>query len=185
MKKREGLRQLIHISAGIFFLLFFIMFGRIPLIILAFSLLVVGSLLIHFKLMGKYIPFVHDIGDRLEREDARLPGWGPALYLIGLLMIATVLQNYGEIAVGIILLGISDGASTLVGIHGTHRLPYNKKKTVEGTVVFFLSALIGYMFIKEKIILLALLAAFMESTNIPVDDNLLVPIVCTTYLFLF
>ncbi len=185
MKQSEGVRQLIHIGAGIFFLLFFLAFGRIPFIVLAFFLLVIGSLFIHFRMVGTYIPLIHDVGDSLERDGARFPGWGPALYLVGLLMIATVLQNADDVAAAILILGVSDGASTLVGLHGRHPLPYNRRKTVEGTLVFFFTSLFGYVFIGPAIVPLAFLAALAESSNVPIDDNLLVPLVSVIYLFIF
>ena len=185
MKKQEPLRQFVHIIAGLFFLVFFLMFGRVPLILLAFSLLVGGSLIIHFKLIGNHLPIIHDIGDRLERPDARIPGWGPALYLIAILMVATVLSDSAKIAVGIIILGISDGASTLIGIHGTHRLPYNARKTIEGSTAFFVTSIFGYFFIGVPIIPLALLTTFIEGIDTSIDDNLLVPFIATVYLFFF
>ena len=185
MEKRELIRQAIHVVAGIAFIAVLAYFGRINLIAISLLLLFAGSLLINFKLTGRHIPIAHDIGEVIEREKARFPGWGAAWYLIGILLLAAMLSDNNEIIAGIFILAVPDGLATIAGIRGDHKLPYNKKKTVEGTVAFFVSALAAYFFIGPKIVPLAMLSAIVESSDLPIDDNFGLPLLCAVYLFLF
>jgi len=91
------------------------------------------------------------------------------------------LHSPSEIAAVIFILAIGDGASTIIGMKGKHKIPYNKEKTFEGTVAFFLFSLPAYFFIGEAIIPLAIIAAVVESLPLRLDDNLTVPIACTVF----
>lgn len=185
MERKELTRQSIHIIAGLAFMMILIYFGRITLIGTSILLLFFGSLLINFKLTGKHIPIAHDIGDAIERKEVRFPGWGAAWYVFGVIALATLLVDNNEIISGIFILAVSDGLATIVGMHGKHKIPYNNKKTIEGSVVFFVSALAAYLFVGPKIVLLAAITTLIESANLPIDDNFSLPMVCTIYLFLF
>ena len=185
MEKKEMLRQFIHIAAGIFFIAILIYLGRVNLIAVSLVLLIFGSLLINFKIMGKHVPVAHDLGGVLERENVRFPGWGPAWYLVGILLLSSVLADTNEITAGIFILGVSDGLATITGIRGKHKLPYNKKKTVEGTIVFLATSLAAYFLVGPKILPLAIIATVIESFDLPIDDNFSLPLVCAVYLYLF
>jgi dolichol kinase len=95
------------------------------------------------------------------------------------------LNDPNQIAAGLIILALGDGVATLIGQYGVLKLPYNHKKTIEGTVAFFLSSLVGGIFIGPLIIPVAFLAAFVESLPIKFDDNLSVPIVITAFFLIF
>src|SRR3989338_1383588 len=185
MRERELARQLVHVIAGLVFMFILIYLGRINLIAIALLLLFIGSLLINFKLTGKRVPMAHDIGDALERQNVRFPGWGPAWYVFGIILLAIALSEDNEILVGIFILGVSDGIATIIGIHGRYKLPYNKEKTIEGSAAFFITSLIAYLFIGPKIVPLAIITTIIESIRLPIDDNLSLPLVCAAYLLLF
>ena len=185
MQKKESIRQIVHILAGLAFILVLIYLGRINLIAISLTLLIIGSLLINLKLVGSHIPILHDIGDSIERENARFPGWGAAWYLIGVILLGTFLNSQSEIITGIYILSVCDGIATFAGIHGTYPLPYNRKKTLEGSVGFFLSALAAYFIIGPKVILLAVITTVIESLDLPLDDNFTLPLACAIYLYIF
>ena len=185
MEKREIRRQLIHIFAGLAFIVFLFLSDRVTLIGVTFLIIIGGSLLINFALVGEYVPIAHDIGKELERKKRRFPGWGPAWYAWGILLLAVVLTDINEISAGIFILGVGDGLSTLVGIKGKNKLPYNHKKTFEGTAAFFIASLIAYYFVGWSIVPLALIAAIVESLPWKIDDNLAVPFFCAVFFMIF
>ncbi len=185
MKEKELARQLVHVIAGLVFMFILTYLGRINLIAIALLLLFIGSLLINFKLTGKRVPMAHDIGDALERQNVRFPGWGPVWYVLGIIILATMLNEDNEIMAGMFILGISDGIATIIGINGRRKLPYNKEKTIEGSIAFFITSLIAYLFIGPKAFPLAAIATITESIKLPIDDNISLPLVCAIYLFLF
>jgi dolichol kinase len=130
---------------------------------------------------GRKIPVANWFEETFEREDVRFPGYGAFWYVVGTLLLALSLGNVNEIAAAIVTLAAGDSAATIFGIQGRHSLPYNRRKTVEGSVAFFVFCLPACLFVGWIGIALAALAAVVESLSTPVDDNLLIPI--TAILF--
>ncbi len=83
-------------------------------------------------------------------------------------------------AVSAILLGVTDSTSGLVGVYfGRHSLPFNRYKSVEGTVVgcaaglAIMSVWPGGWTLK---MFMALTATTVEILPIPIDDNFMIPV---------
>lgn len=76
--------------------------------------------------------------ERTRRPNEDYP-WSPVLYTVALVIVATWHQ-FGGLAWSVVfaayaILGIGDAASALVGVaYGRTRLPWNRKKSMEGTV---------------------------------------------------
>lgn len=92
-------------------------------------------------------------------------------YLIGGAQIA---------AAATMLLGITDCVAGLVGVYfGRHGLPYNRKKSIEGTVAGLLAGLGLMWFWPETRFLgvaMAITTSTFESLPLRIDDNLVCPI---------
>lgn len=174
--EKEVERQLFHLLVGFIALGVLLIQGRTFAMAAAFFTIIAGTLLINARLLGKKIFIVEWFEKRFERTGAPLPGWGSACYAAGVLILLTFLPDPARIAAGIYVLAVGDCFSTLVGRIGRTRLPYNKNKTLEGTLAFFLSALPAWYFIGIWAVPLAALAAFIESLQLPIDDNLSIPI---------
>lgn len=181
---REFGRQLIHGSAGVLLILFLAVFGREYLMFLLAAVLLAGSLVINWKMLGSKIALADWFAEKFERPAARFPGYGSAWYVAGALMLAVFLNDYGRIAAGIWLLGIGDAASTVIGMRGKNKMSHNPAKTWEGMLAFFVSSLFAYFFIGWLAIPLALLAAIAESLPLPYDDNMVIPAVCVLFFAL-
>ena len=178
--KKEIKRQTLHLLVGIVALLILLLYGRDFAIAVIFMALVGGTLVINTRLLGMKSAII-EWAEQFEREDVLFLGWGLASYLAGMLISLTFLTDINQIAASIFILTIGDGFSTIIGCKGRIRLPYNKKKTFEGSTAFLLSSLPAYYFVGPAIIPLALIATIVESMPIPVDDNLTIPIVCTIF----
>lgn len=178
---RETSRQLFHMAVGLCAIAFLLALGRGAMIFATFVTIIVGLVLINLRLLGFKIPVVQAFESRFEREDAPLPGWGSACYAAGVLLSLTFLHGVDQIAAVVFVLAVGDGVSTIVGSRGRLRLPYNRRKTLEGTAAFFLSALLSYFFVGTLALPLAFLAAMVETVPV-VDDNLSIPIACTALL---
>jgi dolichol kinase len=74
---------------------------------------------------------------------------------------------------------IADPLATLVGIKvGGVKIPYNRDKTISGFVAYFLVVFaISFIFARQLSILIALIAAVVESLPMHMDDNFDVPLV--------
>jgi len=124
--------------------------------------------------------------DLLEREkNLRFPGIQSLYANLGI-MIAYLL--FGKLAVvGIVTLAVGDSLSTLAGkIWGKHPLFYNREKTWEGCVAFFLSTFGVLIFLADlrSALLVASVSALLESARLPVDDNFLIPVSATALVYL-
>ncbi len=183
MEKVEVKRQVFHILLGVLALVVLLIYGKGILMGMTFFIIIIGLLLVNETFLGKKIILVDWFRKRFERRNIPFPGWGSACYATGVLRAASFLENPDAIAASVIILAVGDGVSTLIGRNGKIRLPYNRKKTLEGSAAFFVASLPGYFLVGNIIVPIALVAAFVESLDIPFDDNITVPTV-TTFLFL-
>ncbi|MFH2105932.1 MAG: hypothetical protein ABII22_01620 [Candidatus Micrarchaeota archaeon] len=173
---KELNRQIVHAIAGLILLAILLLCGRDNLIYFSFLLLLVGSILIHYHTFekNKFYEFMYN---KLERPSAPFAGWAPAWYLVGIILIATFLKDPNQIAASIWILAIGDSISTVIGRKGGHKLPYNKKKTFEGTAAFILFSLASYVFVGKIAIPISIAAGLAEGLPTRIDDNVLIPIV--------
>ncbi len=180
---KETARQLFHIAIGVCAIALLLLWGRGALIAGVFLTIVIGLWLMNIRLLGGKVPLVSWFEDSFEREDAPLPGWGSACYAAGVLLTATFLHEPAQIAAVIFCLAIGDGVSTLVGLRGRMKIPYNPRKTVEGSLALLVSSLPAYFFIGPLAVPLALIAALSESVPV-IDDNISIPVACTAFLMI-
>ncbi|HLC69217.1 MAG TPA: hypothetical protein VJH24_05230 [Candidatus Bilamarchaeaceae archaeon] len=182
-ESREHSRQLVHIGMGSLFIAIVFWLGRTALLTLSFFSLIIGSLLINMAFQGKRF-FLIEWAEKFERRGVQFPGYGSAWYMVGVLLLASFLTDRTEIASGILLLGLSDGLSTIIGSLSHAKLPYNPKKSWEGSLIFFLSGLITFSWIGPSAIALAFVAALVESLPLPLDDNVTVPIATVLFFYM-
>jgi dolichol kinase len=169
-------RKLFHFFFGIFLIFILIYSGRKNMIIFLSLFLFFGCIMIVLMRQGRKIPIAYWLEETFERENVRFPGYGAFWYVMGALLLALFLGNANEIAAAIVALAAGDSAATIFGVLGRHPLPYNQRKTVEGSVAFFVFTLPACMFVGWIGVELAAIAAVVESLDTPVDDNLLIPV---------
>lgn len=180
-KDLELRRKLFHSLVGLILIFILFYFGRKILVICLSVILLVGSIMVVWRLGGNRIPIADWFEETFERKNARFPGYGAFWYVVGTLVLAVSLTNANEIAATILTLALGDSAATIFGIRGMHPLPYNKCKTIEGSLAFLVFSLPCCLFVGWIGIPLSLLTAIAESLPVPIDDNLLIPV--TALLF--
>ncbi|MCJ7559395.1 phosphatidate cytidylyltransferase, partial [Candidatus Bathyarchaeota archaeon] len=82
---------------------------------------------------------------------------------------------------------LGDSAASLFGRRfGNRILPFNKGKTLEGSIVgFFFAFLFAMYFVPVQFALLAaVVTAMIECLPLPLNDNLAIPVVTGLVLFL-
>lgn len=184
---REDKRQIFHILTGLMVIAVLSYLGRGMAMGMVFFTIVIGLFIMNAKLLGKknfLTKIVAWFEKNFERVDAPLPGWGSACYATGILIVITILTDQSRIMAIIVLLALGDGFSTLIGRRGNIKIPYNSKKTLEGSVAFAIAALPAYYFIGPLAIPLVILGAIVETLPI-IDDNLMIPIAATAFLVIF
>jgi dolichol kinase len=169
-------RKLFHLFFGLFLIFILFYSGRMYLIIFLCVFLFLGCIMIFVMQKGWKIPVADWLEETFERKNVRFPGYGAFWYVVGALLVSILLSNAHEIAAAIVALAAGDSAATIFGILGTHPLPYNRRKTMEGSLAFFIFSLPACLFVGWVGIALAAVAAIAESLATPVDDNLLIPV---------
>ncbi len=169
-------RKLFHSTFGLFLIMILFYSGRITLILFLGLMLLCGSMIIIWRLRGNQIPIIEWFEKTFERKNVKFPGYGAFWFVMGTLLMALIISDANEIAAAILTLALGDSAATIFGIRGTHYIPYNRYKTIEGSSAFILLSLPSCLLVGWIGIPLALLAAIVESLPIPLDDNLLIPV---------
>ena len=177
-------RKLLHSLFGLVLISILFYFERKILIIFLSLLLLFGSIMIVWRLQGNRIPIADWFEETFERKNVRFPGYGAFWFVAGTLLLALSLSNAYEIAAAILTLALGDSAATIFGIKGTHPLPHNRHKTIEGSFSFLIFSLPCCLLVGWLGILLALLAAIAESLPVPIDDNLLIPITAALFFII-
>jgi dolichol kinase len=178
-------RKLFHLFFGIFLIFILFYSGRRYLTIFLCVFLFFGCIMIVLMQKGRKIPVADWLEEKLERKNVRFPGYGAFWYVVGVLLVSILLTNAHEIAAAIVALAAGDSAATIFGTLGTHPLPYNLRKTMEGSLAFFVFSLPSCLFVGWIGIVLAAIAAIVESLDTPVDDNLLIPVASIIFLVFF
>lgn len=181
----EEKRKILHIVSGAVFLILLFFFGRTKFVILLIALLLGGLIVINMVLLKIRVPFSGWFIRNFERSDVRFPGYSTAWYLAGILIAASILPIENEIAGTVCALAFGDGISSLIGKKGKHKLFYNKNKTIEGVVGFFVGTLLSIFFVGWIAIPFAFITAIFESLPLKIDDNFSVPLFATVFFYIF
>ncbi|MFP4116358.1 MAG: diacylglycerol/polyprenol kinase family protein [Candidatus Aenigmatarchaeota archaeon] len=112
-----------------------------------------------------------------EEELKERPYFGALIFMLAIGLTFLIFPQ-GAAILAVLILSISDSASTLVGIHlGTVELPHNPDKSLEGSIAFFLTATVIAIFFAAPMgaVLIASLGTLAESLP-RIDDNFSVPV---------
>lgn len=186
LSDKELVRQGVHLSAGIVLMVAYAA-GLAPWWVFGLILLAgYGLLLLHtlFEL-----PLIPQALELLDRKDAHLPGWG-AFTLVKGFLVASFLFNKEAALGAMAVLVIGDAVATLIGHYlGTHRLPWAKRKTFEGTFAGIVASTITLLFILPWYAAIAgsvcgMMVESLEKEHPLLNDNILVPIATGTVLLI-
>jgi HAD superfamily phosphoserine phosphatase-like hydrolase len=178
--RNDVLREMIHAS-GVFVpvLCSFVGFPAVALMICTVVALYVISELL--RMGGKNLPFIstvtrHAISQAELYEFAAAPIYFAVGILLALLLFRAPISSA---AIAIFALGDST-ASIFGGLVSKRPLPFNKAKTLEGSLTgFFFALLAGSFFISPlKALVGAAVAMTVEYLPLPINDNIIVPL-CT------
>ena len=188
-------RQVVH-TLGFFTIFLIYAFGKwyaaLLMFLVSLSFFIIGEYrknkdkykLIKIKPLDEFEDMIENEFKTYERKN-ELPFRGAIAFYLGCSIVTFLFKPNIAIA-SIAVLAFSDSLSTIIGYYfGKHKLPVNKKKSWEGSSVFFLSTLIILLFFINpvKALIVALLATFTEMLP-RLDDNLSVPLVTGILLWL-
>ena len=171
-------REDIHASG--FFMPVIASLVSVPVVgILIFNVALLYSISELLRLEGRDLPLISQI-TRLAASQSELNGFAaaPLYFAFGILLTLAVFPSPASgAAVAMFCLG--DSAASLFGGLISTSLPFNKRKTWEGSLAgFFFAFLAGTFFVSPLLALIgAAIAMTVEVLPLPVNDNVLVPVI--------
>ncbi len=172
-KKTEINRDIIQISLGIVLIVALYYFGYLSGVLVIFALLIFGYFVNNILANVRVKPIYTRAKD-LERKNVSY-GLGASYLAASTALMLGFAGSPPLLLFGIVAVFFGDSAATIIGIsaRGAAPLPYNRYKTIIGSLAFFLiTAILGYFFIGMYAILLAAILAFIEGLAISIDDNI-------------
>jgi len=137
-----------------------------------------------FRIKGFYFPIVQEISSFCRKKNEYGFLVEPFLYITSLFILS--LLELDLFLVGSIPLVVGDAFAGLIGYRvGKHSIPYNKSKTIEGSVAFFLSSFLAYLIFFNPLnsLILSLFATFVEGL-LKRFENILLPFLCVFFYLL-
>lgn len=202
MNDREVARQLIH-STGlvVIFLAFIIGKDLVGLggLLLSIAILIISGytkkkeeirnkLPLRVKFLERVEDGVYDVFNSLEREEylRTRPYLGAFTFFLAI-SLALLFFPLNISSIAIVVLVIGDSIATIVGIHyGKHKLPYNRRKSLEGSLSGLVASFLACMVLANPLtaFLAASIGIIVESLPIPVNDNISIPVSVAVFLFI-
>ncbi len=183
-RKIEIERDVVHILAGIFFILLFY-FESAPIAISVLMTVILGGILaISVGEIYKGKGLIPQLMYRFERNGTTL-GRGALWLALGALLPVAFLSSHDVLLVFSAVF-IGDPIATIVGVYiGGIKLPYNKSKSLSGTLAYFISTTaIASIFIGLSAIIIGAVGAIVESIKLKFDDNFTVSLVLVILILL-
>lgn len=172
-------RRIIHIGAAIIAYTF-------PLYLSLQQVLTICFILLGIMVFSRYKSLLSHI-HKVDRKT-----WGEIFYPLGIMItaISFLPNDIASFRIVILILGVSDLLANIIGTHlGSHSFEVFKcKKTVEGSVAFFVSTLIILLIFQINplvAVFISMIATFTEFFSPYGSDNLIVPIIVSVLLILF
>ena len=184
-REDERTRKAAHILSNLSACLSIWILGLQTTSYLVLLALFVGILVMHLTIMGIKVPGIEGWLNTVGRV-GETPGEGPLYNALGILFALGLLRSDPLAAVAVILMfGLGDGFATYVGTtYGKHKLPWNKNKTMEGTLGFMAGAMCAILIMPVPAIVLgAVLGAIVESSPLKINDNITLPVVLSLLFY--
>jgi HAD superfamily phosphoserine phosphatase-like hydrolase len=173
-------REDIHAS-GVFMPVIASLIGVPAVGTLIFLTAVVYTISELWRLEGKNLPFISAV-TRHAASQSELRGFAAApLYFAGGILFTLVVFPHPASYAAIAMFCLGDSTASLFGGSVSTSLPFNKGKTWEGSLAgFFFAFLAGMLFLPTKPLVAlagAAIAMTVEVLPLPINDNLLIPII--------
>lgn len=178
----EKKRDIAQVILGMAFILAFAFLAETYVKLLLIAAILLFSAIGNFSVSNKKNLFSKTLHS-FERSGTIL-GQGAMWLAAGALVAMSFLNNTGLVAVLVAIL-LGDAVATLVGTSYKKPLPYNKGKSIWGTLSYFVTtAVISFPFVGYIGIAIALVAALIESAPRHIDDNFDTAVALTVLLAL-
>jgi len=171
--------KLSHMTSGILIVLFIILFGRLSTLTLLAAFMISYPIYLYFRRSNRNILFFSEIFSVLWGKDTfKGKVFLGGLYgLIGVFITLLLFEPRMAIAALVSFIFADPSAAIIGKKFGKHRWFFNSKKTIEGSISYFLVVFIVLTFIIpiKNALIIALIGAMVESLPY-LNDNVSVPV---------
>jgi len=171
----ENLRQLIHAS-GIFVVFLTWFFSPVTVMLICIAIVLFVELIFRID-KERHIFFFSEILRRSKRKNDER---GFVYFFVGIIVTLYLFRFDVSIAnAAIIFLIFGDSASTIIGKRfGKHKIPFNTKKTFEGSIAFLIVGFTGALTqLPFTPALFGAVSGTLAEAYSPIDDNITIPII--------
>jgi len=174
---KEEHRQLAHVAAGLAVILLVVFIGKQEALLALIALISAGMLFGTLKLLGFTLGPLEHLLEQFERKKTLMPFQGAIMFAVGSLFALTFAPTLSFGVAAIAILAFGDGFATYFGIKGTTKVHWNPRKTWRGLFAFAIAGgLAAAPFIGLAAFGYSTVLAFVESVDVGVDDNLVIPV---------
>ncbi len=169
---KEINRQIVHIILGIILYFFVYYVRKRYLLPLMTTLLGIGIICRYFILKKYRIRILEKFLKKFGRPGEVGSG---AMYFIFGSTISILFFPRETAALSILILGVADGMSTIIGAKTSHKV-YGSK-TLHGTMAFFITSFLLIIIINKQFfeaLFVSLISSMVELFT-PIDDNITIP----------
>jgi dolichol kinase len=173
------LRELIHASGLLIPFICIYLFNNPIVATMLYEATLIYSVSELLRIFGTNVPIISKItlwaADRSELNEFNT---APIFHALGIalsLLIFPTKIGYAAIAV----LALGDSSASLFGKRfGRIKIPFNKSKSIEGSIFGLIIAFLGALIFVDPITALvgAVVGILIEALPLPLDDNLLIPL---------
>ena len=179
LDRHEILRETIHASG--FFVPILSIYLGLPIVALVILIITLFYLMSELARMErKNLPILSSITlNAATQSELYEFATAPLFFALGILL-TLLLFPFAASSVAIAIFAIGDSTASIFGrIYGRNTLPFNKGKTLEGSILGFVFAFLAGTFftIPLKSLMGALIAMTVECLPLPLNDNLITPLV--------
>ena len=179
-------REIIHAS-GFFMPIFAMLFG-VPIVAFFICAIVAAYTCSEvYRVKGKSMPFFSTVTRHAASQSELSQFTFAPIYFAAGILATLILFPAPASSAAIAIFALGDSTASIIGGTLTKKsLPFNGAKTLEGSLAFFVFAfLAGCVFVSPWIALIgAAVGALVEYLPLPLNDNLLIPVV-TGFVLMF
>ena len=178
-RRDERARKTAHILSNLSVCLLIWLLGTQTISYFVLVGIFIGILLMHLTIIGIKLPGIEQWLENVGRE-GEIPGEGAMYNALGILFALGLLRSDYMAAIAVIMIfALGDGFATYIGtIYGRHKLPWNNRKTIEGSMGFLVGAMCALLVLPLPItVVVVLLATIIETLPIRLNDNITLPVV--------
>lgn len=179
LSKNDVLRELIH-ACGFFVPVLASLIGIFPVALLICIISVLYVISEFTRMKGKHLPVVGAITQNAATHSELYEFAAAPFYFAMGILLTLLLFPLQVSSAAIAIFALGDSSASIFGRLSTARLPFNKGKTLGGSLFGFFFAFAAGSFFAPPLPAFtgALVAMSVESLPLPVNDNILIPL-CT------